>query len=141
MTPEKKKNFGLAAQLAQPRPIATVEATPAASPRDPEEPATEPSITPTVVDLDTDTTDAEGPPLSERSDHTDHTKRRSAKQKKPGAPPREGGYIRRTVTLAPAISDYVDRAWRTYRTPSGKYVKGVSGFIEAVIDEHRRRPK
>jgi hypothetical protein len=140
MTPEKKKNFGLAAQLAQPRPAATVEPMPAASPRDPAEPAHEPSITP-AVDLDTEPTDAEAPPLSERSDHTDHTKRRSAKQKKPGAPTREGGYIRRTITLGPAISDYVDRAWRTYRTPSGKYVKGVSGFIEAVIDEHRRRPK
>jgi len=76
---------------------------------------------------------------TEHSDHTDHTKRARRKEKKPGAPPREGGYVRRTITLAPTLSDYVDRAWRTYRRADGKYVKGVSGFIEAVIDEHRRR--
>jgi hypothetical protein len=63
------------------------------------------------------------------------------RRKKVGAPPRAGGYVRRTITLAPAVSDYVDRAWRTHRTPEGKYVKGVSGFIEAILEEHRRRGK
>ncbi len=137
----QKKNYGLAAQLAQPRPPATVE-----PPRSEtaENSVVQASETPVAAASNADDLDAmvaDASPLSERSDHTNHTKRRSAKEKKPGAPPREGGYVRRTITLGPAISDYVDRAWRTYRTPSGKYVKGVSGFIEAVIDEHRRRPK
>jgi hypothetical protein len=137
----QKKNFGLAAQLAQPRPPATVE--PPSSGTTENSPA-QASETPASAASDVDDSDAtfvEDAPIFERSDHTNHTKRRSAKEKKPGAPPREGGYVRRTITLGPAVSDYVDRAWRTYRTPSGKYVKGVSGFIEAVIDEHRRRPK
>jgi len=138
MTEPKKKNFGLAAQLAQPRP-----APPAESPVPAHDARPQVSEPPAAAsdDLDADELDMAESPRFERSDHTNHTKRRGAKQKKPGAPPREGGYVRRTITLGPAVSDYVDRAWRTYRTPSGKYVKGVSGFIEAVIDEHRRRAK
>ncbi len=138
----QKKNFGLAAQLAQPRPPATVEPPPRSGAA--ENSVAHASEIPVAAASDADDSDAivaDETPLSERSDHTNHTKRRSGKEKKPGAPPREGGYVRRTITLGPAVSDYIDRAWRTYRTPSGKYVKGVSGFIEAVIDEHRRRPK
>lgn len=138
MTEPKKKNFGLAAQLAQPRPAPAAETPPPARDSGPG-----PSELPPVAaaDLESDDLEVEESMGFERSDHTNHTKRRGTKQKKPGAPPREGGYIRRTITLGPAVSDYVDRAWRTYRTPSGKYVKGVSGFIEAVIDEYRRRAK
>jgi hypothetical protein len=132
---QKKKEFGLAAQLAQPR-IAAPETVPPASstPRE------------TAGALPTETTQERGefeaPSHLIRSDHTnrlDRTSSSSPRQKKPGAPPRAGGYVRRTITLGPALSDYVDRAWRTYRTVDGEYVKGVSGFIEAVIDEHRRR--
>lgn len=137
----QKKNFGLAAQLAQPRPPANVEPTRSETAENSVFQASEAPVAAASDADDLDAIVANASPLSERSDHTNHTKRRSAKEKKPGAPPREGGYVRRTITLGPAISDYVDRAWRTYRTPSGKYVKGVSGFIEAVIDEHRRRPK
>jgi hypothetical protein len=136
MTQEKKKNFGLAAQLAQPRPMVAAEPPPARPPRDAEAQTDAPPVVP-AADVDAE----DESPLFERSDHTNHTKRRTQKQKKPGAPTREGGYVRRTITLGPALSEYVDRAWRTYRTPTGKYVKGVSGFIEAVIDEHRRRAK
>jgi hypothetical protein len=140
MTQQKKKNFGLAALLTQPRLAATTESPPAPMPPDVR---TQPSEPPTSARVDVD--DGVSEPAESRSfgrsDHTNHTKRRSAKEKKPGAPSREGGYIRRTITLGPALSDYVDRAWRTYRTPGGKYVKGVSGFIEAVIDEHRHRAK
>jgi hypothetical protein len=123
MTEPKKKNFGLAAPQRDSRPQAQEQPVGAS------------------VDLDVDDLDAEESPGFERSDHTNHTKRRGTKQKKLGAPAREGGYMRRTITLGPAVSDYVDRAWRTYRTPTGKYVKGMSGFIVAVIDEHRRRAK
>lgn len=140
MTQEKKKNFGLAAQLAQPRPVVAAEAPPAPPPRDAERQTDAPPVVP-AVDLDAEGPSEDESALFERSDHTNHTKRRTQKQKKPGAPTREGGYVRRTITLGPALSEYVDRAWRTYRTPTGKYVKGVSGFIEAVIDEHRRRAK
>jgi hypothetical protein len=138
----QKKNFGFAAQPAQPRPPATVEPPPGSGAA--EDSVAQASDMPVAATSDADDSDAivaDNKPLSERSDHTNHTRRRSVKEKKPGAPPREGGYVRRTIRLGPAVSDYVDRAWRTYRTPNGKYVKGVSGFIEAVIDEHRRRPK
>ena len=136
MTQQKKKNFGLAAQLTQPRPtIAAAEPSPTGRESQPAVPLG------AAAELDSDAFESEESQGSERFDHTNHTKRRPSREKKPGAPPREGGYVRRTITLGPALSDYVDRAWRTYRTPSGKYVKGVSGFIEAVIDEHRRRAK
>jgi len=138
MTQQKKKNFGLAAQLVQPRSAPT--------PPDMEQPGADNAP---AADRGTRLAVAEEPASAvfddaaiertERFDHTDHTKRSRRKEKKPGAPPREGGYVRRTITLAPTLSDYVDRAWRTYRRSDGKYVKGVSGFIEAVIDEHRRR--
>jgi len=140
MTQEKKKNFGLAAQLAQPRPVVAAEPPPAPPARDVEGHTDAPPVLP-ASDPDAGGPGEDESPVFQRSDHTDHTKRRPQKQKKPGAPTREGGYVRRTITLGPALSEYVDRAWRTYRTPTGKYVKGVSGFIEAVIDEHRRRAK
>ena len=130
MTP-KKPESGLAAQLAGPRAVPIVP-----------DPALEPGIEPAAAPIAI----APGPsalgaqPLGALS-HSDHTDRieRSQKQKKPGAPQRPAGYVRRTITLGPALSDYVDRSWRTYRTIDGKFVKGVSGFIEAIIDEHRRR--
>ena len=138
MTQQKKKNFGLAAQLVQPRATSTP----------PDVDAAGTDVAP-VANRVTRLAVADQPASAvfddveiertEHSDHTDHTKRARRKEKKPGAPPREGGYVRRTITLAPTLSDYVDRAWRTYRRADGKYVKGVSGFIEAVIDEHRRR--
>jgi hypothetical protein len=130
----KKREFGLAAQLTQPRggPIVPGPAL---------EPVMEPAAAPLIpIEPDAGPLDAHALPLRTLS-HSDHTDRieRSRKQKKPGAPQRPGGYVRRTITLGPALSDYVDRSWRTYRTIDGKYVKGVSGFIEAIIDEHRRR--
>jgi len=140
MTQQKKKNFGLAAQLTQPRLAATAESPPAPMPPDVRTQPSEPPVA-ARVDVDDGVSEPEESRGFERSDHPNHTKRRSAKEKKPGAPSREGGYVRRTITLGPGLSDYVDRAWRTYRTPGGKYVKGVSGFIEAVIDEHRHRAK
>jgi len=138
MTQQKKKNFGLAAQLAQPRPSTLAETPPV--PRPAQSHSYEPPLV-TAAGQDMDGLEWRESPSSESSEHTNHTKRRSSREKKPGARPREGGYVRRTITLAPGLSDYVDRAWRTYRTPGGKYVKGVSGFIEAVIDEHRHRAK
>ena len=136
----QKKNFGLAARLTQPRstPQPPVVDNAAAAAEDELSPD---RLAAAVSDHDTASTvfDDAAPGRTERFDHTDHTKRGRRKEKKPGAPPRDGGYVRRTITLAPTLSDYVDRAWRTYRKPDGKYVKGVSGFIEAVIDEHRRR--
>ena len=138
----QKKNFGLAAQLTQPRP----NPPPTAPESDSVDAAADDDTlavraTGSVADSEKTSAvfDDEATRSTERSDHTDHTKRGRRKEKKPGAPPRDGGYVRRTITLAPTLSDYVDRAWRTYRKPDGKYVKGVSGFIEAVIDEHRRR--
>jgi hypothetical protein len=139
MTQQKKKNFGLAAQLTQPRPSSAApepESTTGptnAESRDDAAPAASNAELPTVR------FEGEAIETTKRFGNTDHTKRRVAKEKKPGAPSREGGYVRRTITLGPALSDYVDRAWRTYKKPNGGYVKGVSGFIEAVIDEHRRR--
>jgi hypothetical protein len=137
----QKKNFGLAAQLTQPRPTPpppspVSDAVDAATDDDAPASATGSA---SDIELTSPVFDDAATSRTERSDHTDHTKRGRRKEKKPGAPPREGGYVRRTITLAPTLSDYVDRAWRTYRRPDGKYVKGVSGFIEAVIDEHRRR--
>jgi hypothetical protein len=132
MAAQKKKEFGLAAQLAQPRPAA-----PVVPPPDPQPEGPELSVTPDLPEL----TD-EGPEAEitvAHSNHTERSKRTSERRKKVGAPPRAGGYVRRTITLAPSVSDYVDRAWRTHRTPEGKYVKGVSGFIEAIIEEHRKR--
>lgn len=142
MEQEKKKprNFGLAAQLAQPRPSTPAETLPTAAPPAAEQQTLGASPAATL-ELDPERLEPIEERRSEHFDHTDHTKRRTTKQKKPGAPARDGGYVRRTITLGPGLSDYVDRAWRTYRTPAGKYVKGVSGFIEAVLDEHRRRTK
>jgi len=138
MTQPKKKNFGLAAQLTQPRPSTAApepESTAAPINGEPLDDNAPSALTAeSTGGFDEDTIET-----TKRFTHTDHTKRRRTKEKKPGAPLREGGYVRRTITLGPALSDYVDRAWRTYRKPNGKYVKGVSGFIEAVIDEHRRR--
>jgi hypothetical protein len=141
----KRKEFGLAAQLAQPRPLPTTPPeTPTAS-------AAGVDAAPAAFELTAPPVDAkkheerfessDSLESLERSDHTEHPIRRIPKKKKPGAPPRAGGYVRRTITLAPGVSDYIDRAWRTYRTLDGKYVKGASGFIEAVLDEHRRRVK
>ena len=138
MTQQKKKNFGLAAQLVQPRSTPTppdVEGTAA----DDVSAADRGMRVAMAIKPASAVFDDVAIERTEHSDHTDHTKRARRKEKKPGAPPREGGYVRRTITLAPTLSDYVDRAWRTYRRADGKYVKGVSGFIEAVIDEHRRR--
>jgi hypothetical protein len=130
---QKKREFGLAAQLTQPR---TVASAPVPLP----EPHYDPPATPPAIVVQSEVGDREKEPRGpiSHSDHTEHIER-SGKQKKPGAPQRAGGYVRRTITLGPALSDYVDRAWRTHRTMDGKYVKGVSGFIEAIIDEHRRR--
>jgi hypothetical protein len=132
MTP-KKREFGLAAQLTQPR--STVIA-PNPSP----ELFHAPAASETVVESETGTLGEKSIDGITHSDHTNRTER-IQNQKKPGAPQRAGGYVRRTITLGPALSDYVDQAWRTHRTIDGKYVKGVSGFIEAIIDEHRRRTK
>jgi hypothetical protein len=138
MTQPKKKNFGLAAQLVQPRSTPTPAEVEAAETHD--APAADRGTRLAVADEPASAVfDDAAIERTERFDHTDHSKRSRRKEKKPGAPPREGGYVRRTITLAPTLSDYVDRAWRTYRRSDGKYVKGVSGFIEAVIDEHRRR--
>jgi hypothetical protein len=131
---QKKREFGLAAQLTQPRAVA-------GAPSPLPEPIYEPPATsPSSIGVESEVGDL-GKGSREPISHSDHTDRieRSGKQKKPGAPQRAGGYVRRTITLGPALSDYVDRAWRTHRTIDGKYVKGVSGFIEAIIDEHRRR--
>lgn len=131
MTP-KKREFGLAAQLTQPRGVPIV-------PDPASEQGIEPAAAPLIaIEPDAGALDAQPLRTLSHSDHTDRIER-SRKQKKPGAPQRPGGYVRRTITLGPALSDYVDRSWRTYRTIDGKYVKGVSGFIEAIIDEHRRR--
>jgi hypothetical protein len=129
----KKREFGLAAQLIQPREGAI--ATGAVS-----EPAMDYPRELLSIAIEPDAGALQAPSLSALS-HSDHADRieRLQKQKKPGAPQRPGGYVRRTITLGPTLSDYVDRSWRTYRTLDGKYVKGVSGFIEAIIDEHRRR--
>ena len=131
---QKKREFGLAAQLAQPRAAAVV-------PDQSLGPANEPPVTSASTTVVESEAGAGGDRSRGAISHSDHTNRteRPRKQKKPGAPQRAGGYVRRTITLGPALSDYVDRAWRTYRTIDGKYVKGVSGFIEAIIDEHRRR--
>jgi len=137
----KKKNYGLAAQLAQPRPLITSEPPPVATREHSEIQSSKPSVAAVVEPDDSDGVADDNSMLFDHSDRNNQTKRRSGKQKKPGPTPREGGYIRRTITLGTALSDYVDRAWRTYRTPAGKYVSGVSAFIEAVIDEHRRRAK
>jgi hypothetical protein len=127
----KKKEFGLAAQLTQPRPAA-----PAAAP-EPEPPATTEAVSAELTGAEDEELESELVPA--HSNHPERSKRSTERRKKVGAPPRAGGYVRRTITLAPAVSDYVDRAWRTHRTPEGKYVKGVSGFIEAILEEHRRR--
>ena len=138
MTQQKKKNFGLAAQLVQPRSTPTPpDAEGAGTDNIPA--ADRGTRLAVAVEPASAVFDDAAIERTERFDHTDHSKRSRRKEKKPGAPPREGGYVRRTITLAPTLSDYVDRAWRTYRRADGKYVKGVSGFIEAVIDEHRRR--
>jgi hypothetical protein len=47
--------------------------------------------------------------------------------------------VRRTFTLNRDLSAYVDRAWRRYPASDGTYAKGVSGFIETLIAEHRAR--
>jgi hypothetical protein len=132
---KKRRNFGLAAQLAQPRPIPVPQAV------EPEPPTLDelsdgPAIMP--AEKDRDEAEAANEERLERSEHTERSKS-SGRKKKPGHPPRQGGYVRRTITLGPSVSTYVDRAWRTYQTTEGKYVKGVSGFIEALIDEHRRK--
>ncbi len=131
---QQRKNFGLAAQLTQPRQGTTAPEAETTAPVKERPAVAPPAAEVEAADLHQGTRDS-----TKRFNHTDHTKRRSVREKKPGAPPREGGYVRRTITLGPGLSDYVDRAWRTYRKPNGKYVKGVSGFIEAIIDEHRRR--
>jgi hypothetical protein len=60
-------------------------------------------------------------------------------KKKSGAPRRLDAYVRRTFTVNQDLSAYVDRAWRRYPTQDGTYAKGVSGFIETLISEHRDR--
>jgi hypothetical protein len=61
------------------------------------------------------------------------------RKKKPGPQRRSGDYQKRIFTLPRDTSDYVNEAWRSYRTRDGHLVDSMSEFVTAVLAEHRDR--
>ena len=131
MSDKKKRDFGLAAQLTQPRSVPTAAETP--------QPAPLPTRTVGLTDNSDDPIPRAEPAYSQPRYRGPSPPRNE--KKKPGAPQRAGGYVRRTITLDPAVSDYIDTAWRTHRDGNGRLVKGVSGFVESLISEYRRQSR
>jgi hypothetical protein len=60
-------------------------------------------------------------------------------KKKPGPQRRNGTFLKRIFTLDRDTSDYVNEAWRSYRTRDGHLVDSMSEFVTAVLAEHRER--
>jgi hypothetical protein len=60
-------------------------------------------------------------------------------KKKPGPQRRPGTFLKRIFTLDRATSDYVNQAWRSYRTRDGHLVDSMSEFVASVLAEHRDR--
>ena len=58
-------------------------------------------------------------------------------KKKPGPQRRTGTFLKRIFTLDRDTSDYVNQAWRSYRTRDGHLVDSMSEFVAAVLAEHR----
>jgi hypothetical protein len=58
-------------------------------------------------------------------------------KKKPGPQRRTGTFLKRIFTLDRDTSDYVNQAWRSYRTRDGQLVDSMSEFVAAVLAEHR----
>jgi hypothetical protein len=58
-------------------------------------------------------------------------------KKKPGPQRRTGTFLKRIFTLDRDTSDYVNEAWRSYRTRDGRLVDSMSEFVTAVLAEHR----
>ncbi len=58
-------------------------------------------------------------------------------KKKPGPQRRTGTFLKRIFTLDRDTSDYVNEAWRSYRTRDGHLVDSMSEFVTAVLAEHR----
>jgi hypothetical protein len=58
-------------------------------------------------------------------------------KKKPGPQRRPGSFLKRIFTLDRDTSDYVNQAWRSYRTRDGHLVDSMSEFVAAVLAEHR----
>jgi hypothetical protein len=58
-------------------------------------------------------------------------------RKKPGPQRRTGIFLKRIFTLDRDTSDYVNQAWRSYRTRDGHLVDSMSEFVTAVLAEHR----
>jgi hypothetical protein len=58
-------------------------------------------------------------------------------KKKPGPRRRTGTFLKRIFTLDRDTSDYVNEAWRSYRTRDGHLVDSMSEFVAAVLAEHR----
>jgi hypothetical protein len=63
----------------------------------------------------------------------------TGEKKKPGPQRRTGTFVKRIFTLDRDTSDYVNQAWRSYRTPDGHLVDSMSEFVTAVLAEHRAK--
>jgi hypothetical protein len=60
-----------------------------------------------------------------------------AEKKKPGPQRRTGTFLKRIFTLDRDMSDYVNEAWRSYRTRDGHLVDSMSEFVNTILAEHR----
>jgi len=138
---DKKKNFGLAAQLARPRTNLGESADHKAPERSERlehlerkgrseraggsQPLERPETLPCVTE----------PAVAQ--DMLDDSTRAPAAGRRGGAPRREGGIERMNLVLAPEIMMFVQERWRTFRRPDGTYVRGPSAYIEELIRRDR----
>jgi hypothetical protein len=119
--PAKGKDFGLAAQLARPRPPT--------------------NATPKIVEEEVQRSQEEVPiatlapallPAASAQVSS------AAPRRPPGRPRRTENTNRMTLVLSVELSEYLNSAWRTHRCTNGKYVNGPSAFIEELLRAHRQ---
>jgi hypothetical protein len=118
--PAKGKDFGLAAQLARPRPPA--------------------NVTPKIAEEDPPRNQDEAPEgalILPASPAIPMEVSKTALKRPPGRPRRAEKTHRMTLVLSDEMSEYLNSAWRTHRRANGQYVNGPSAFIEELLRTHR----
>jgi len=119
--PAKGKDFGLAAQLARPRPLTNAP--------------------PKVVEEDVERSQEEVPRVTLAPALLPATSAQvssAAPKRPPGRPRRAENTNRMTLVLSIELSEYLNSAWRTHRCANGKFVNGPSAFIEELLRAHRQ---
>jgi len=129
MSETKKKDFGLAAQLAR----GTQRAVIPEQSEEESKPAEQLSNLGNIERLKHSETfqQMDASPIASPIKNTS--------KRHPGRPRRLEETTRMTLVLSREASEYLDSSWRTHRRfLDGKYVNGPSAFIEELLRAHRR---